>query len=224
MKFIELLFVQFIAFIGLVFLSATSSYSQAASVSDLLLTEIMANPLSVSDANGEWLELFNPTSDSIDLSGVTLSDISSAGHIISDNSNLFVKPGDYFVLARNGDTTANGGFNADYVYGSGFSLSNSSDEIIFSDTTGELLRLDYGSGFAPAGKSMELIDAVILQSNYAASTSQFGLGDWGTPGEAGSFTFEKTSPTPVPLPGAAWLMGSGLAGLVGFSRQRKHRF
>lgn len=222
MKFIELLCVQFIAFLGLFFLGIHSPSSQAASVSDLLITEVMANPLSVSDSNGEWLELFNPTRESIDLSGIKLSDTGTTSHTISSASSLLINPGDYFILARNGDNAVNGGFNADYVYGNGFVLNNSSDQIIFSDSIGELLRLDYGSGFAASGRSMELIDAVMLADNYAASNSQFGAGDWGTPGSAGTFT--HTSVTPVPLPGAAWLMGSGIAGLVGFGRQRKHRF
>ena len=222
MRYTEILCVQFIAVIGLFVLSLQSNSSQAASVSDLLITEVMANPLSVSDTQGEWLELFNPTSESIDLNGIKLSDAGTTGHIISSTGSLFINPGDYFVLARNGDSTANGGFIADYVVDSGFILNNSSDEIIFSDSSGELLRLDYGSGFAPAGSSMELIDAVMLQGNYAASSNPFGAGDRGTPGEAGSFSF--TTVTPVPLPASAWLMGSGLAGLVGFKRQRRFRF
>ena len=222
MKYTEILCVQFIAVIGLFVLSFQSSSIQAASVSDLLITEVMANPLAVSDTNGEWLELFNPTSESIDLNGIKLSDTGNTNHLISSSASLFINPGDYFVLARNGDNTANGGFTADYVYGSGFILNNSRDEIIFSDSSGELLRLDYGSGFAPAGSSMELIDAVMLQGNYAASSNPFGTGDRGTPGEAGSFSFNTL--TPVPLPASAWLLGSGLAGLVGFKRQRRFRF
>jgi len=221
MKLFELLCVQFIAFLSLFFLSAFS-VTHSASISDLLITEVMANPLAVSDARGEWLELFNPTQQSINLSGAVLSDSGSGEHIIPGDTSIVIDPGDYFVLARNGDTAINGGVVADYVYGSDFSLSNSSDEIIFSNGSNELLRLDYGPGFAPSGFSMELINAVMLPGNYAASSSQYGLGDWGSPGSAGSFNFNSI--TPVPVPGAALLMSSGLIGLVGLGRQRKFRF
>ena len=221
MKYLEILCVHFLAFIGLLALSFSSS-SHAATVSDLLITEVMVNPLSVSDARGEWLELFNPTSESVDLRGITLTDSTNAGHTISSINSLLINPGDYFVLARNTNSTINGGFMPEYAYGSEFSLSNGGDEIIFASGNDELLRLDYGSGFASAGFSMELISDIMRLDNYAASTRQYGLGDWGTPGSAGSFSF--SSVTPVPIPGAALLMSSGLVGLVGLGRQRKFRF
>lgn len=37
----------------------------------------------------------------------------------------------------------------------------------------------------------------------------------------GSFGFISVGPAPVPVPGAAWLLGSGLIGLVGIARKRK---
>jgi len=177
----------------------------------------MANPLAVSDTRGEWFELFNPTNESVDLNGLLLSDDGSNQHTIFSSTSLLINPGSYFVMGRNGDNSLNGGFNADYVYNS-FSLGNTQDQIIFSDLSGELLRLDYESGFAPSGSSMELIDAIMLPSNYAATGTSFGNGDFGTPGIAGSFT-QPTGVSPVPIPGAAWLMGSGLVGLMGFMRK-----
>ncbi len=191
----------------------SSPLAQAASVNDLLITEIMANPSAVSDARGEWFELFNPTTESIDLSGLLLSDDNSLGQVIT---SAIIEAGSYFVMARNGDSSLNGGFTADYVY-SGFSLSNISDQIILTGNTGELLRVEYNAGFVPAGGSMELIDTIMLPENYAATTTMFGAGDFGTPGEAGSFI----QPSPIPLPTPIWLMVSGLLGLLGFSRRQK---
>jgi len=217
MKHLDLTFTQLLSGLGLVLMCIFSSVAQTATVSDLLITEIMANPTAVSDTQGEWFELFNPTSNSIDLSGILLSDDGSNGHIISTESSLLVNPGSYFVMARSNDTTSNGGFVADYVYNS-FSLNNTSDQIIFSDDSGELLRLNYSAGFVPAGSSMELMDTVMLPSNYAASPTTYGLGDLGSPGTTGSFTQPLAA---VPLPGALWLMGSGLLGLIGFSRRQQ---
>ena len=191
--------------------------SAFASVANLFITEIMANPGAVSDTQGEWFELYNPTLDSIDLSGIVLSDDGANSHTISNSGPLLINPGDYFVMARNGDTTLNGGFSADYVY-SNFSLGNSSDQIVFSDFSGELLRLDYGSGFVAAGQSTELLGLPMTATSYGLTDGAhvYGLGDIGTPGAAGAY-----SPSPVPLPAAVWLFGSGLAGLIGVSRRRR---
>ena len=204
------------------FIAATCAFapiSQAASVSDLLITEIMATPAAVSDTQGEWFELFNPTAESINLNGITLSDDGSNQHIITSDNPLVIDPGSFFVMARNGDSTTNGGFTADYVYNN-FSLGNTSDQIIFSDASSILLRVDYEAGFVPSAGSMELTNGIMQIDNYVAANTAFGLGDLGTPGTAGSFNLAGT-PAPVPLPGAVWLMASGLLGFVGFKRKQK---
>lgn len=197
-----------------------SGNASAALVSDLYITEVMTNPAAVSDTVGEWFELYNPTLETVDLSGITLSDDGSNSHVISSGSPLIINPGEYFVMASNGDPMVNGGFTANYVY-SGFSLTNSADEIVFSDNGTELLRLNYTSGFGVAGNSMELLAQSMDETNYGLTAAglTYGLGDIGTPGAAGSFT----PASPVPVPAAAWLFGSGLLGLLGISRKRKSR-
>jgi len=217
MKHLSIKQVPFLSFF-LIFFCLFSSVSKAATVSDLLITEIMANPLAVTDTRGEWFELFNPTNESINLSGLLLSDDGSNSHTISPVTDLLINSGSYFVMARNGDSSLNGGFTAEYVYSS-FSLGNTQDQIIFSDISGELLRLDYDTEFAPSGGSMELIDAIMLPDNYDETSLTFGNGDFGTPGVAGSF-IQPMNTSPVPIPGTAWLMGSGLIGLVSFIRKK----
>lgn len=218
MKHLDTTITQFLTIFNLILLCTFSPIGQTASISDLFITEIMANPSAVSDTQGEWFELFNPTTESIDLSGLILSDDGSNSHTISTVSNLLVSPGSYFVMARNGDSSLNGGVTANYTY-SNFSLGNSDDQIVFSDSTGERLRFNYNSGFVPPGASMELIDAVMLPSNYAATTTVFGSGDFGTPGTNGLFTPPTIST--VPIPGAIWLISSGLIGLLSFNHKLK---
>jgi hypothetical protein len=46
----------------------------ASSVSDLLISEIMANPAGLSDTRGEWFELYNPTIEPINLRGLDLGE------------------------------------------------------------------------------------------------------------------------------------------------------
>ncbi len=217
MKTLKTLLQRLCSLFTLFLFSLFSQTSIAASVGDLLISEVMANPSAVSDANGEWFELFNPTTEQIDLSGLILSDLSTDSHIISEGTSLLINSGDYLVLARNGNTLANGGVNADYVYGSDFKLTNNSDQIIFSDTSGELLRLDYDASFGAPGVSMALTSSLMQLDQYQASNLVFGTGDLGTPGTAGSYNLV----TPVPVPGALWLLSSGLLGLVQLGRIKK---
>ena len=199
-------------------LLVTSLSISAASISpgDLIISEVMANPSMVSDANGEWLELRNLTGNSLDLNGLTLSDNGGSLHIIDSGGSLIINPYDYLVFGRNGDATLNGGYTADYVY-SGFVLSNSSDEIVISDAGLELVRLEYTSGFAVVGVSRELAGTVGLPlggADFALSVSSYGDGDLGTPGMVGNSSWTVVT-QPVPIPAAIWLLGSGLVGLLG---------
>jgi Lamin Tail Domain len=209
-----------IKLLGLAFaLLVVSLTVSAASISpgDLIITEVMANPAAVSDAKGEWFEIRNLTGNSLDLDGLTLSDNGSDFHVINVGP-LMLNPFDYFVFGRGGDIALNGGYTADYVY-SGFSLTNSSDEIVLSFGGLEIVRLEYTSGFAVAGESRELTGTVGFTMNgmdYALSTSFYGDGDLGTPGLPGDSTW---SVQPVPLPAAVWLFGSGLVALLGLTKK-----
>ena len=68
------------------------------------------------------------------------------------------------------------------------------------------------------------VDNVERIQNYAGNTeylSNWGLG-WGTVfGGQGNFNSVQLQSTPVPIPGAVWLFGSGLLGLIGISRRKK---
>ncbi|MCP3669094.1 MAG: lamin tail domain-containing protein [Gammaproteobacteria bacterium] len=195
----------------------------AASISpgDLIISEVMANPAAVSDANGEWFEIYNLTGNSLDLNGITLSDSGSNLHVVDFAGPLTISSHDYLVFGRGGVASANGGYAADYVY-SDFTLSNSSDDIILSAGGVEIVRLEYASGFAVAGVSRELTGTVgpLLDGvDYVLSISPYGDGDIGTPGAAGDSSWTQT-PKPVPVPAAIWLLGSGLVGLLGVVGRR----
>lgn len=116
--------------LGLLSVFGVCSFSQAATVSDLLISEIMADPTAVTDSNGEWFELFNPGNEAVNLDGITLHDDGSNSVLLS-GSGLSIASGSYFVLARNGDSLSNGGFSADYVYGGGFSWAIAATRLYF---------------------------------------------------------------------------------------------
>lgn len=202
---------------ALLVLSQTVS---AASISpgDLIISEVMANPSAVSDAYGEWFELRNMTGSALDLSGLTLSDDGSNTHVIDNGGPLIIAPYAYLVFGRNGDLALNGGYTADYVY-SGFTLDNTSDEIVVSAGGVEIIRLEYTTGFAVAGESQELFGDVSLpltNSDFVPSVSSYGLGDYGTPGLAGNSAWAVQA---MPVPGALWLLGSAFLGLLGVARR-----
>jgi len=183
--------------------------SKATIISDLLITEIMANPSAVGDSRGEWFELYNPTSDSLTLNGITISDNGTDRHTIDSINDLIINPGQFFVLGRNGDNLLNGDYMADYVY-SNFVLSNSEDEIILSDLMGNRLSLAYEAGFVTSGASNELHSTEMLISNYVTSSGyNYGDGDLGTPGTGRAYSIAT-----IAEPSSLWILLVGLGVLV----------
>ncbi|MCP4204281.1 MAG: hypothetical protein GY769_20390 [bacterium] len=160
------------------------------SVPELVINEIIQNPNAVSDTNGEWLELFNPTADAIDINGFTLRDDGSDSHVIVNGGPLVIAAGGYLVLGRDDTIAANGGVTVDYEY-SGITLANSDDEVVLVDTLArEVDRVEYDGGpdFPdPTGASMALANPALdnnVGANWCTASTPFGDGDLGTPGAA----------------------------------------
>jgi hypothetical protein len=159
----------------------------------VVVTEIMNNPSVVTDARGEWFEIYNTLSVPFELEGWTFYD--GGGDNFSVVGSLIVPVDGYMVFARNGDPGINGGVYPDYVY-SGMSLSNVDDEIYIDDHTATenfALEYDEGSGWPDSdGESVSLDGAlvpsqsVVYGSNWCISTLVWvdGAGDLGSPGEA----------------------------------------
>jgi len=91
---------------------------------DLVITEFMANPNTLSDSQGEWIEIYNPTSTTYNLETCYL--MGSATEIAMINAPLLAPAGGFITLAR----TASPGFTPDFVYSSGFNLNNSGGDTI----------------------------------------------------------------------------------------------
>lgn len=167
--------------------------ASAAHAGDIVITEIMQNPSAVSDTNGEWIEVYNKGSQSVDLNGWTIRDDGSDSHTI--NGSVVVAPGNYVVLGRNNNSTTNGGVSVAYQY-SGINLANGADEVILEDISGTIqdeVWYDGGSQWPdPTGASMALSSASAdnnVGANWTISTEAMSSGDLGTPGtgpDAGS--------------------------------------
>jgi hypothetical protein len=81
-----------------------------------VINEIMQNPSAVGDSVGEWFELYNPTTDDVDIEGWTIADNDYDSQVIANGGPLIVPAGAYLVLGVNADTGTNGGAPVDYAY------------------------------------------------------------------------------------------------------------
>ncbi|MDZ7775742.1 MAG: lamin tail domain-containing protein [Bacteroidales bacterium] len=73
----------------------------------LVITEIMPDPDAVGDSDGEWFEIYNTGSNTVDLDGFTISDAGSDSFTISNS--LIISADSYLVFAENTSFNQNGG-------------------------------------------------------------------------------------------------------------------
>ncbi|RLT36917.1 MAG: hypothetical protein DWI57_14235, partial [Chloroflexi bacterium] len=168
--------------------------------SSVFISEFLADPSAVSDANGEWIELYNAGPDAVNLKDWVLADLGRDRHVIT--RDIVVAAGAYVVLARKDDPSINGGVAVAYVY-TGVNLANDEDEILLLSADGtEEDRVVWGgdSGLTPVrGKSLEragfgpLAEWVVAVSAWPGSA-----GDFGTPGTGFVTPIGTGTPTATP--------------------------
>jgi len=163
---------------------------------DLVITEIMNNPDQVFDDAGEWFELYNVSTKTLDLQGLVIAhhyNDPTKLHVIADS--VMLAPGDFAVLGNNGDSLTNGGVIVDYAYpstevfmGNGKDyLAIQTDDVlptIIDATEWDEAVLD------PKGASRTLNPSFMSandnddDANFCEASSTYGAGDLGTPGAA----------------------------------------
>ncbi|MBT8199199.1 MAG: ExeM/NucH family extracellular endonuclease [Acidimicrobiia bacterium] len=155
----------------------------------IVINEIMQNPSAVSDSNGEWFELYNSTSNAIDIDGWTIADNDFDSHVINNGGPLLVPADGYLVLGNNSNSGTNGGVTVGYNYGTSFFLANGADELVLTDGASiEIDRVEWDNGVTfpdPNGASMSLSDPTLdnnVGANWCTAGTLFGAGDLGTPG------------------------------------------
>ena len=121
-----------------------ASPAAAVDPGDLIINEVMPNPAAVSDSNGEWFEVYNPTLAAIEMQGLELLD-NFGSHFIG--SSVIVPAQGYAVLGRNADDSLNGGVIVDYQY-SGLFLANSGDEVRILEGATVISEMSYGSSIS----------------------------------------------------------------------------
>ncbi|QAT82119.1 Ig-like domain-containing protein [Corallococcus coralloides] len=156
-------------------------------VGSLVLTEFMADPTAVPDAEGEWVEVL--ALRELDLNGVTLAN-ESGGSVLESPLCLSMKAGSFAVLARGDDASLNGGLPS--VLGTfAFGLGNGAGaHVLKLSAQGRVLDSVAFTNAASPGVSSQL-DARVRDAtgNDAARAFcpspagvNYGAGDRGTPG------------------------------------------
>ena len=161
---------------------------------ELVITEIMAQPYNADDAPGEWVELTNGSSKTLDLAGWTLKS-GKAGAVTLPT--LTVAPGARVTLGGSTDKQQNGGATVDWAWGPTFGLDNAGDTLQLLHGPAVIDAVTYGQQ-TPApqlGKSLQLDPAhVDVGKNDAAkfwcqgttlfNTADPSASDAGTPDDA----------------------------------------
>ncbi len=160
----------------------------------LVINEVMADPSAVSDANGEWFELYNTTGAPISIQGYQIASANDAGFTVA--SAVSVPANGYVVLARVASSAVNGGVTVAYAYGAAVNLINTSDWVSLRDVGGATVDSVAWSS-TTAAKSWSLRNPWVLHTTivngavWQLATTTYGLGDFGTPrAQNNSFTAE----------------------------------
>ena len=175
----------------------SSSSARRPSVGEVVITELMIDPDSVADQQGEWLEIKNNTSHWLDLTEYRLADGGRDDMEIApvSSGSMVMPPGGYIVLCAESDYWDNGGVECHgtfrwWTFGDGFAMSNTEDEVLLTDDWGVILdRVHWTEGFVVVGGSLGLDPdehSTTRNDNldlWCEQWSWLPFGDSGTPGE-----------------------------------------
>lgn len=165
-----------------------------AGTAKIVITEIMANPTAKQDPDGEYVEVYNAGTATVNLKGWKISEAPPSTQAHTITSDVLVPAGQYKVLAAVLAPASNGGVPAAYAYGTSFTLANSADELYLYDDKGVLVDSvtwdsSWGFGTTAVGISLSLknpsLDNNVFANWCLEKTAWTGsAGDKGTPGAA----------------------------------------
>lgn len=169
-------------------LSQPVQYSQTFEnrASKLYLTEVMYNPLGglLNEKDREWIELYNSSEDTVDLTGWGLS----SGDEISWLTSPFasIPPKHFLTLGTSTDTTANLGAPVDIQLDPSFRLSNTQDSVCLVSPDGKVVFCFYFGSYYGLSTSDHYsierlsINAPLYDTANWKESNRYG----GTPGAA----------------------------------------
>ena len=162
----------------------------------LVISELLPDPSTSTDANGEWVEIYNAGTTTVELAGLVIKSSNPAASVPSDKSYL-LPPGGYAVLAKTADPLINGGIEGAIAV-PGISLSNSTTTKVdvrlesAGKTIDSVLYNVAGFPKVTSGVAMQLSPTSLAADKndnpglWCLASAPFGKGDKGTPGKANS--------------------------------------
>ncbi len=195
------------------------------------ITEWMYNG---NGTTGEYIEFTNLGTSAVDFTGWSFDDDSNNPRTVNLSAFGLVNPGESVILTEASAASFRSVWNLDSsvkVIGNNTTNLGRNDQINLYDGAGLLVdRLSYGDQNIPGSIRAQNVSGNPLSLDVLGTNSALGwvfssLGDvYGSyvdlnnvdVGNPGTFAL---APAPVPLPAAAWLLLSGVAGLAGFRRR-----
>ena len=193
------------------FLAALPGSGGAQAVNHLVISEVIYDPpQSGVDTSYEWIELFNPTSASVDLTGWALRDNNLSSKDLLPSSIL--APGQYLVVAATaaGFAANYAGFAGNLVTLSdgsiGNGLLNTGDRVILLDPSDNKVdSISYGSDTNELNPACRTVSAGQSLARVPAAQDTDAAADWvaqasPNPGEAGTPPTSTPSATNTAMP------------------------
>ena len=141
----------------------------------LVISELLYDPADVADADGEWIEIYNPTAITVTLTGYSLSDGNSHGDGTAAFPGGSIAPGGVIVIAQRAEVFSN-------TYGLATDFEFKVSDPAVPDMTLINGRIGWGNGGDEAilrHASGEDVDVVVYGSgSYPGATPHPGVG-WG---------------------------------------------
>ncbi|HEU4641169.1 MAG TPA: DNA/RNA non-specific endonuclease [Gemmatimonadaceae bacterium] len=168
----------------------------------VVIDELMGDPLAALSASwGEWFEVHNYGSEPVNLAGWTIRSGGDAPHRIAHD--VIIAPGGWAVLGRSDNVANNGGAPVDYNYFTGGTTIwlDANDWLVLRSPAGATVDSvrwsDLPKGATRALRDPSTGDADVDGAGWGYSTTPFGSGDFGTPGEANGALSDVAPPIPT---------------------------
>ncbi len=173
--------------------------ARAPAAGELQITEVMHSP---STGTTEYFELYNSSSERLNVAGLTVSLGQGNASFTLSSAPVLVEANAFIVFAHNTNVATNGGVTAHVELPAGFTLENAGQlELSLSGTS--LSGLTWTASFPQApGRSMDLSNVVFSTTASAHawywcdSANALTGGDFGTPGFANE-SCGITAPTAI---------------------------